>query len=309
MQDDNRNESAFDKIKRRAEEADQRIQEKQSHLTPKKHKQLDFFIADLFDAMSFRDDIASMEHPLFALKAGDSRLRVYEHNGIKIEVSAAHRGIATIHDKDIWIYCISKLMQAMYEGEEISQAIRFTAYDFLITTNRNIGGRNYKLLADALERLKGTVITTSIETANHREKSGFGLIDSWRIIEKDKSTGRMLNLEVTLPNWLYRSVTSKAVLTISPDYFRLRKPLDRRIYELARKHCGHQAEFRINLDLLHKKTGVTDVLRNFRVAIRSLAESNELPDYFVQYDSKKDIVTFKNRNAKIYIKDLFDGNC
>ncbi len=119
----------------------------------------------------------------------------------------------------------------------------------------------------------------------------------------------MVRVEVTLPDWLFNSVAKKKVLALSADYFRLRKPLDRRIYELARKHCGHQAEFRINLDLLHKKTGVTDVLRNFRVAIRSLAESNELPDYFVQYDSKKDIVTFKNRNAKIYIKDLFDGNC
>jgi len=308
MEYDNKKDDVFNKIKKRADEANKRIQDKQSHLTPQKHKQLDFFIADLFDTVSFRDDIASMEHPLFALKAGDSRLRIYEHNGIRIEVSAAHKGIATIHDKDIWIYCISKLMQAIYEGQDITQTIRFTAYDFLITTNRNIGGRNYKLLADALERLKGTIITTSIETANHREKSGFGLIDSWRIIEKDQKTGRMLNIEVTLPNWLYRSVTSKSVLTISPDYFRIRKPLDRRIYEIARKHCGNQTEFRIGLDLLHKKTGASDVLRNFRVAIKSLAESNELPDYLVQYDTKTDMITFKNRNAKPHIKGLFNGN-
>ena len=36
-----------------------------SQLAPTKHRQLDFFVADLFDA-SPKDDIASMEHPLFA---------------------------------------------------------------------------------------------------------------------------------------------------------------------------------------------------------------------------------------------------
>ena len=41
--------------------------------------------------------------------------------------------------------------------------------------------------------------------------------------------------------------------------------------------------------------------------IKSLADSNELPDYFVQFDN--DMVIFKNRNAKAYIKDLFNGNC
>ncbi|WP_198400932.1 MULTISPECIES: replication initiator protein A [Neisseria] len=35
-------------------------------------------------------------------------------------------------------------------------------------------------------------------------------------------------------------VCSAQVKPISTDYFRLRKPLDRRIYELCAKHCGKQ---------------------------------------------------------------------
>jgi len=66
----------------------------------------DFFIADIFDA-SPKDDTASMEHPLFALKAGDKRVRVYERNGITFSIQPGLRGCATIHDKDLWIYCIS----------------------------------------------------------------------------------------------------------------------------------------------------------------------------------------------------------
>jgi len=105
----------------------------------------------------------------------------------------------------------------------------------------------------------------------------------------------MVRVSVTLPDWLYRSIEAKAVLTISPDYFRLRKPLDRRIYELARKHCGNNKQWIFNLDTLKDKSGSTASLREFRRGIKSLALSNQLPDYKIVYDDKKDQVIFKNR--------------
>lgn len=307
MSDHTNKSDIFEKIKNRALDAEKRLSNSKSHLSPQKHKQLDFFIADMFDTVSFRDDIASMEYPIFALKAGDTRTRYYEHNNFNLTIRATELGLATVHDKDIWIYCISKLMQAIHEGEEISRTIRFTTYDFLVSTNRDIGGRQYELLKDSLERLSGTRLTTSLNTGGITDERGFGLIDSWRIIKEDGS-GRMVNLELTLPDWLYRSIMSKEVLTISSDYFRLRKPLDRRIYELARKHCGHQKEWKISLNLLHKKTGSTANIRKFRMNLKSLAESNELPDYFVEFCLKKDMVLFKNRNSKALTKDLFNGN-
>jgi plasmid replication initiation protein len=293
-------------VNEKTEEAEKRIREKkQSHLSPIKHLQKDFFIADIFDAVTFRSDIASMEYPLFALKAGDTKARYYEINGFSVAIKPTADGIATIHDKDIWIYCISKLMQAVYEGEEISRTIHFTIYDYLITTNRGTSGEYYEKTKNALDRLSGTRITTEIETDKIKEARGFGLIDSWHIIEE--KDGRMVRVEVTLPKWLYRSITTKKVLSISPDYFRLRKPLDRRVYELARKHCGNQTQWKVSLEVLYKKSGSTANLRKFRMNIKSLADSNELPDYFVQFDN--DMVIFKNRNAKAYIKDLFNGNC
>ncbi|MDK4708794.1 replication initiator protein A [Kingella negevensis] len=50
-----------------------------------------------------------MEHPIFALKAGNTRIRRYEHNGNSVTVKPNSLGCATIHDKDIWIYCVSAL--------------------------------------------------------------------------------------------------------------------------------------------------------------------------------------------------------
>jgi len=188
-------------------------------------------------------------------------------------------------------------MQAMYEDKEISRTVNFTIYDYLITTNRHTSGSDYNRAKDALERLAGTRITTNIETAKTKEAQGFGLVDAWRVVEE--KDGRMVRVSVTLPEWLYRSVTSNQVLTISPDYFRLRKPLDRRIYELARKHCGNQTEWRIGLNLLYKKAGSTGAIRNFRVGIKSLVATNELPDYSVAYDIEGDLVVFTQKQKLI----------
>lgn len=282
------------------ERAEKTIKEK--HLQPIRHPQKDFFVADIFDAAP-KDDTASMEHPLFALKAGDKRVRTYERNGVSIKILPHPQfGCATIHDKDIWIYCISQMMEAINRGrEDVSRTVRFTAYDFLTVTNRPVAGVGYQRMAEALARLKTTNIETNIETDGYRERSGFGLIDSWRVIERDHDD-RMVAVEVTLPDWLYRSIKSKQVLTLSRDYFRLRKPLDRRIYELARKHCGKQSRWQIGLVALHEKTGSTAPIRNFRGAIRDLVLSNELPDYLVEFDDGSDMVTFYPRNMSFRLK-------
>ncbi len=67
-------------------------------------------------------------------------------------------------------------------------------------------------------------------------------------------------VEVTLPDWLYQALEKKKMLKISQDYFRIRKAIDRRIYEIARKHCGNQGEFTISLEKLHMKSGSSALL-------------------------------------------------
>jgi len=76
-------------------------------------------------------------------------------------------------------------------------------------------------------------------------------------------------------------VLSKSVLTLSRDYFRLRKPLERRIYELARKHCGRQPLWRVSVATLHKKSGSAAPVRVFRAALRRMIAENHLPDYLL----------------------------
>src|SRR3546814_8948653 len=74
----------------------------------------------------------SMEHPVFSLSTKpDNRMRRYEHNGNVIEIIPSGKGLATIHDKDISIYCISQLVAKMNQGQQPSRTVRLQAYDML----------------------------------------------------------------------------------------------------------------------------------------------------------------------------------
>jgi plasmid replication initiation protein len=264
-------------------------------LAPDRHPNRDFFIADLVD-WALKDDRHSMEHPMFSLsKNPDHRVRHYQHNGNSITIKPGADGMATIWDKDVLIYAVSQLVEGMNQGRDINRTVRVTAYDLLVTTNRYTGGRDYDLLVDAFNRLKGTVINTDIVTNGVRQRAGFGLIDNWKIIERVPANGRMAAVEVTLNEWLFNAIMAREVLTLNRDYFRLDGGLERRLYELARKHCGRQDSWPVSLELLHKKSGSIDLLRRFRAAIKRIAAEKMLPDYLTTYDAEADRVTFTRR--------------
>ncbi|WP_417725738.1 replication initiator protein A [Salipiger sp.] len=247
-------------------------------LAPDRHPTADFFVCDIFDAAP-KDDLGSMEHPIFSLSTRpDRRVLSYAHNGTSIEVTPSVRGRATIHDKDVLIYCVSQLMAALNAGREVSRTLQLKAHDLLVATNRDTSGDAYMRLKEAFERLAGTRITTNLATGGLETTRGFGLIEAWEIVRKSRG-GRMISVTVTLSDWLFRAVLAKSVLTLNRDYFRLRKPLERRIYELARKHCGRQPAWVVSVATLHKKSGSTAPVRVFRAALRRMIADANLPDY------------------------------
>lgn len=266
-------------------------------LLPVRHPNRDFFACDIFEALTtFKDDIASMEHPVFSLATKtDTRILHYEHNGNTLTIIPSSLGLATIHDKDILLYCASYLRAAIIKGETPSRTIRFTAYDFFFSTNRLANGRSYMRFKDALRRLSGTRLETNIKTGGLTIEEGFGLVDAWRAVKEDKS-GRVIAAEIRVSDWFYNSIIANELLTINRDYFRLRMPIERRIYEIARKHCGDAPSFKIGLDKLHKKTGSSSSLREFRRMVGKTTTTNHLPDYEIALSD--DMVTFTNRNWK-----------
>ena len=269
-------------------------------LLPVRHPNQDLFVCDVLDAIP-KDDMASMEHPVFFffLKP-DNRMRTYQRGEAVIEIIPSGKGLATIHDKDILIYCISQLIAKMNQGEEPQRKVKLQAYDLLVATNRQSSGEGYRLLTDALTRLRGTTIRTNIKTGGVEETRIFGLIEEANIVRKSFD-GRMQEIEITLSDWVYRSVVSKNVLTLHRDYFRLRKPLERRMYELARKHCGQQDTWSIGLELLQKKCGSNSPVRVFRSLVKKVCEHDgshaHFPDYAVSIAG--DMVRFDRRAALI----------
>jgi plasmid replication initiation protein len=275
-----------------------KVAQVESSLDPERHPQKDFFSADIVD-YAFKDDQASMEAPVFSLATRED-LKIWKWvsvNGDRsVEVAPSVYGRATIHDKDVLIYCASQLTDAINHNQPISRTVRFTAYNFLVATNRATRGDDYERLLMALQRLKGTTITTNILTGKKRPRADvFGLIDSASIVKDPSDDSRMVAIEITLSEWLYNAIQAQEVLTIHKDYFRLRKPLERRLYEIARKHVGKQQSWRIGLESLKEKCGSTQKrLRGFKAELLKIIESNTVPEYQMQF-IEEDMIEFSPR--------------
>ena len=287
-------------------------------LLPDRHPQADFFICDVADAV-LKDLIPQMEHPFYVLsKKPEMAIRRYEHGDKWLEVIPSAKGQATIYDKDILIYVVSQIMHRINRGEQVSRRIRFNPRDLLIFVNRGTGGKDYDAFCEALDRLMGTVIKTNITTATEgmitdpdyipmgdEEQLGwFHLIESAHINRKNGAAGgRIMSAEIQISEWIFNSIRRKSVLTLHRDYFRLRKPIERRVYEIARKMCGARPKFEIGLEKLLKRTGARTELKRFRHTIREIATHNHLPDYQVFSDESRAMVIFKGRGTVVAVPD------
>ena len=254
---------------------------KRSSLLPKRYED-DLFVCDILDAVP-KGDMASMEHPLFSLSTKpDHNTRHYENGDKWLEVIPSDTGLATVHDRDVLIYCISQCMAAYKEGREVSRHMEIDAYRLLEATNRASSGAGNDLLKSALDRLAGTRIKTNITQGDTERTDNFGMIDGYSIVSETKHK-RIQKLTVTLSDFVFDAIEHNNVLTLHPEYFRLRKPIERRLYELARKHCGKQPKWTIYLDTLAKKAGSMSSAKEFKRMITNVVRDNTdnpyIPDY------------------------------
>ena len=265
-------------------------------LFPIRHPQRDFFILDVSDVVP-KDDTASMEHPIFSLATKpDMRHLEYRSAENRLKIVPSGVGLPTIFDKDILIFCISQLMQKKNRGEQIGKRVRFNAHEMLVATNRRTDGTSYPRLEQAFVRLSGTRFVTNVKTGGKVETRVFGLIEEGGFVRKEDSW-RVDYCEVVLSDWLMRAIEANEVVTISPKYFQLRRPLERRLYEIARKHCGNQKRWQIGLDKLQAKTGSNAPLKRFRLNLREIITEDHTPFYRFEL-GENDLVTVRPRKPK-----------
>lgn len=288
-------------------------------LLPERHPQPDFFICDVADAV-LKDLMPTMEHPFYALSKQPQRdvLKYTSPDGQHwLEVIPSVKGQATIYDKDILIYAVSQIMHKLNDGERVERTLRFNPRELLIFINRGTGGKDYDAFVEALERLMGTVIKTNITT--HEDASDVPMGDEedtglFHLIEKayvrrknNDPNGRILWAEIQISEWIFNSIRRQKVLTLHRDYFRLRKPIERRVYEIARKFCGSQPSHEVGLEKLWKRTGARMPLKKFRFVMKDFARHNHLPDYTVSFEEEADKVIFRNRGSIISTAAIVDA--
>ena len=132
-----------------------------SVLLPARHVERDFFLCDVFD-YALKDDGVSMEAPIFSL-ATKPDLSVWhwrsQDGSREVTVTPSVQGRATQFDKDVLIYVVSQMTEALNRDrpDAKNRTVRFTVYDYLISTNKPTGGKEYQRIELALERLRGTM--------------------------------------------------------------------------------------------------------------------------------------------------------
>ena len=197
---------------------------KQSYMSklPTAYDNRDFFEANLLD-FALKSDKSTMEMPFFSLSTKPD-LKVFTLTTLDgsqtIKIIPSALGRATQMDKDILIYLISQLKTAEnWKRKDLSRRVRFVIHHYLLATNKNTCGREYKRFQNALQRIRGTTITTNIKTNGMEFKQGFGLIESWKIIEKSDSNPKMAAVEVVLSEWLWNAIQANDVLKLNSNYF------------------------------------------------------------------------------------------
>jgi hypothetical protein len=94
------------------------------------------------------------------------------------------------------------------------------------------------------------------------------------------------------------------MLTYNPAYFDL-APLERRLYEVARAHCGNQAGFRINLEKLRRRVGSDMEPKKFKQYLMRLqAKRHALPDYYILLGYKGGVFRTGRPNPRVPLKSV-----
>jgi plasmid replication initiation protein len=247
--------------------------------------QLDLFVPYAAD-LPLRDQREVMERPFFSL-AKRKRLKPIEYVSPNGEIFVnvfpnPEFGMATIWDADILIWAASSLNDMKRRGvNDLPRTLCFQPFDLLKTICRDTGGREYRLLREALGRLQSTTIVTNIRVQQGKKHRQFSWLESWTDLV-DEDTAQSRGMSLTLSEWFYEGVLMDgSLLAIDPAYFSITGGRERWLYRIARKHAGGAGPegFAIPLHTLFEKSGAEGTYRRFKFEIQAVVRRNELPGF------------------------------
>jgi plasmid replication initiation protein len=281
-------------------------------------RQVNFFLATAEDP-PLRDNRDVMEYPFLALQKRRTKPIEYRNGHVHVSVAADARfSIATVWDWDVIIGLSAQVNEAVERKLPVTSRIRFVPYHLLKSIGRPTGGKDYRELAQAIRRLRATLVITNVRCEDQPDQSaetGFNwLAGYW--IPKRYSARTMTPVTphgepdpvrpwgVELSPWLHAAITRRSgILAVHPDYFGLTGGLERWLYRLARKAVPDRTELpaiNFRMATLHERSGVTRELKKFAADVRGIATRQPLPEYglTVARRDSEETVTFWRDPAK-----------
>jgi len=214
-----------------------------------------------------------------------------EEQNVRIEIHGIEiNGIANIHDADLLLWFSAEVRRHYEKTGQITHRIFYNPRKMLVEIGRGKGGMQINRLQESLERLVSTYVRTTVRTEHQKGKGGFHWLDYWKG-SQDNKTGEPKNLwSVGMSEWLIQGIIQDTnILTLHPGYYSLTSGLEKRLYQIARKHAGKQNfGAMMTMETLYKKTGSSENTRKFAYKVRTIArEEGALLDYNISVISDK----------------------
>ncbi len=273
--------------------------------------QFDLFVPYVAD-LPMRDQRETMERPFFSLSKR-KRLKAIEYtsrDGIFVRVTANPEfGMATIWDADVLIWAASVLNENRKRGiNDLPRTLHFHPYELLKTIHRETGGREYKLLREALGRLQATTVVTNIRVSRGKKHRQFSWVEGWTDLQ-DEESGASRGMTLTLSEWFYEGILMDGgLLSIDPVYFSITGGRERWLYRVARKHAGGAGPngFAISLQTLFEKSGAEGTYRRFKFEMQAIANENQLPnfDLSLEHGKGEPLLRMIRRDASAAVSEM-----
>ena len=238
--------------------------------------------------VKLKDGQTSLEFPFFALMNNMHEVREFRTAHGTMAIHPSPLGLPTMKDKAFLIYVLSLVMADYNRGFAIPDKVDVPVVDFLRFCNRSVGGHQYRHIEDSLLRLSGSILTMKRRNGDEFETRTTHFLDNSRVVRMYGPKGNLKHLEVAISDWMLELIRKKRILTLHDDYFLLKKPLEQRLYEIARQFCGRNEKVEISTRKLLAKTGSTMPHYLFLANLRRMA-ATPLLDYQFRISKRKGV--------------------
>lgn len=241
----------------------------------------DLFFASLFRIAAGKLQLEMLEHPFFSLQSRGRDMSTYRYlsndGSFALRIAPSEQGRMTMKDADFVAYLQAKLVKMKEEGKltqygPVKMIVEVT--EFLEFANREKGGANYANFKNMIIRLTGTRIEVERVEENSKPESVTTILGSEWDSLRSKEGDIPICFRITINEWFVRPIIDdNRFLTMPRSYFRIKKDIHKRFFQIARMHAS--GVFEISWEKFHNKVGTKEALSKFRSKLRKEFKDND----------------------------------